>query len=355
MLSEAACREIREHLARSQKPVFYYDNDADGLCSFLLFARFLGRGEGVAIRSYPALDASYARKAQEAGADAVFILDKPVLDAGFVEALRQLAIPVIWIDHHETQGSAFPTDEPFFAYNPLHGRKKSSEPVTYWAQRVCRRADDLWIAVMGCIADHYLPDFADDFASRFPELWGIGIQEPFDAYYRTEIGTLARALNFGLKDSASNVVRLQHYLLACRTPCDVLAEVPENVAFRHIYTTLLARYHSLFMEAERCRQNKLLFFSYSGATSMSAELANELRYRFPQCVVAVAYVKGGVTNLSLRGARVSVVLERILPRLTSASGGGHEDAVGARIQSSELALFCTLLEHEIQGVGHGNA
>jgi len=171
MLSEAACKEIRELLEHSQKPLFYYDNDADGLCSFLLFARFLGRGEGVAIRSYPALDASYARKAQEAGADAVFILDKPVLDSKFLEALQRLSIPVVWIDHHEVQGSTFPSSAPFFAYNPLHGRKKSSEPVTYWAQRICKRPEDAWIAVMGCISDHHLPDFAVNVASQFPELW----------------------------------------------------------------------------------------------------------------------------------------------------------------------------------------
>lgn len=353
MLSAAACREIREHLARSQKPVFYYDNDADGLCSFLLFARFLGRGEGIAIRSYPALDASYARKAQEAGADAVFILDKPVLDSGFLEALRQLAIPVIWIDHHEAQGEAFPSGELFFAYNPLLGRKKSSEPVTYWAQRICERQEDAWIAVMGCIADHYLPDFARSVASEFPELWGSGIREPFDAYYRTELGRLARALNFGLKDSVNNVVHLQQYLMTCRAPADVLTEVPDNAAFRRIYEVLSARYHSLVAEAAKYRQDKLLFFSYGGATSMSADLANELGYRFPECTVAVAYVKGGVTNVSLRGASVKAVLERILPRLTSASGGGHNEAVGARIQSSELALFRALLEHEVMKEGNG--
>lgn len=72
---------------------------------------------------------------------------------------------------------------------------------------------------------------------------------------------------------------------------------------------------------------------------MSSELANELAYRLPDGYVAVAYTNAGITNVSLRGKSVKLILERILPTLTHATGGGHRDAVGARIMSSELALF----------------
>ena len=352
MLSESACQEIRDHLLRSQNPVFYYDNDADGLCSFLLFSRFLGRGKGVAVRSYPDLNASYARKAHELGADAVFILDKPLLDPAFIAALRELTIPIIWIDHHENTNNGLIEDEYFTIYNPLLGKPSSSEPVTYWAQHICNRSEDIWIAVMGCIADHYLPDFASVFAKQHPELWAQNIQKPFDAYYRTEIGNLARALNFGLKDSATHVVALQKYLLMCSAPSVVLADVPENASFRSLYERLSTRYRLLFEKAILCKKDALIFFSYGGATSMSSELSNELAYRSPGCFVAVAYTNAGVTNISLRGNNVKALLERILPSLTSAHGGGHQDAVGARIKSSELDTFYTILREEVT---HGRA
>ena len=347
MLSESKCKEIREHLEKSQNPVFYYDNDEDGLCSFLIFSRFLGRGKGIAVRSYPDLNVSYAQKARELGADAVFILDKPILDPEFLKALKELSLPVIWIDHHELQGESFEVDESFFSYNPLYGKPKSSEPVTYWAQKICRRKEDIWIAIMGCIADHYLPDFAEDFARQHPDLWGRNIIKPFDAYYRTEIGKLARALNFGLKDSTTNVVHLQNYLIKCSSPSEVLMDVPGNAQFRTTYGKLYSRYSSLLEQALLCKQGALVFFSYGGETSMSSQLSNELVYRFSDCVIGVAYTNAGITNISLRGDNVRDILIRILPKLSNATGGGHPNAVGARIQSADLLKFRELLLEEV--------
>ena len=78
MLTEKQIEEIKEHLEKAQNPIFYYDNDADGLCSYLLLRRYLGRGKGVVVRSFPELNKDYARKAQQLGSDYVFILDKPV-------------------------------------------------------------------------------------------------------------------------------------------------------------------------------------------------------------------------------------------------------------------------------------
>src|SRR3989344_1543802 len=92
---------------------------------------------------------------------------------------------------------------------------------------------------------------------------------------------------------------------------------------------------------------KMLFFVYGGEVSMSADIANELSYRHPEIFVVVAYMKGAILNLSLRGAGVKKMLEKILPKLENATGGGHADAVGARIRTSDLEKFKELLSKEI--------
>ena len=48
MLGKDKLEEIKEHLERARNPVFFYDNDADGLCSYVILRRALGRGYGVA-------------------------------------------------------------------------------------------------------------------------------------------------------------------------------------------------------------------------------------------------------------------------------------------------------------------
>ena len=105
MLTEKQISEIKEHLEKAQNPIFYYDNDCDGLCSFLLLRRFLDRGKGVAVRRFPDLDAQYAKKARELNADYVFILDKPTVEKGFFEEIERLNLPVVWIDHHDVPGN----------------------------------------------------------------------------------------------------------------------------------------------------------------------------------------------------------------------------------------------------------
>ena len=79
MLTEKQFEELREHLEKAQNPVFLYDNDADGFCSFVLLRRFIGRGKGVAVRTYPEIDIGYAKRAKELGADYIFVLDRPFL------------------------------------------------------------------------------------------------------------------------------------------------------------------------------------------------------------------------------------------------------------------------------------
>lgn len=347
MLVEEKVEEIKEHLERAQNPIFYYDNDADGLCSFLILRRYLGRGKGVAVRSFPDLNASYARKAQELNADYVFVLDKPVLSKEFVESVKELGLPLVWIDHHDVEGENYGNDyENFYVYNPAREGGKSDEPVTSLVYNLTKRKEDMWIAIIGCIADHYLPGFAEEFAERYPEFWG-NVNDPFDAYYKTEIGRIAIALNFGLKDSITHVVQLQNFLISCNSPNDVFQEVNSNYAFRKKYEYIKRKYDSFIEKAKNNVEGDFLFFEYSGDLSISSDIANELSYIYPDKYIVVAFKKGVVANISLRGKGVKRILEDVLKDFPDATGGGHEDAVGSRINVSELNRFKEALKARV--------
>jgi single-stranded DNA-specific DHH superfamily exonuclease len=349
MLTKKQLQEIREHLENAKNPIFYFDNDTDGLCSYILLRRYLGRGKGVAVRSFPGLDGGYARRALELGADYVFVLDKPVLSRGFVESIDQFGLPLVWIDHHDVPRDEFEKEfKNIFIYNPARnsGKDKSDEPVTYLCYGVTERKEDLWLAVVGCIADHFLPEFVGEFKEHYPDFWGE-VKEPFDAYYKTEIGRIAMALNFGLKDSVTHVVQLQNFLISCKNPNEVFAEGHSNYSFRKKYMDIKKKYDALLDKAKNLNNEKIVFFEYGGELSMSADLSNELYYKNPGKYVLVAYKKGEVSNISLRGKNVRKILEKVLKKIEG-SGGGHEDAVGARIKSSDLKKFREIFEEEIR-------
>lgn len=348
MITEKEIGGIREHLERAQNPIFYYDNDADGLCSFLLLRRAFGKGKGVAIRSYPELNRTYGKKASELKGDYVFVLDKPVISREFVEEIAKANLPLIWIDHHRVEqdwkAEEFNNVTLYNSYDDVLG---AGEPVTYVCYNVSGRKEDLWIAMMGCIADHFMPEFVPEFVERWGEFWGRNIKWPFDAYYRTEIGKIAQGLNFGLKDSTTHIVQMQNYLISCKGPEEVFLEAPENKSFRAKYHDIKKKYDALIEKAEREVGDKMIWFEYGGELSISADVSNELSYKYPDRVIVVAYRKGSLVNISMRGKGIRKVLNKIIGFFENASGGGHEDAVGARLRAEDLEKFKRVLEGEL--------
>jgi single-stranded DNA-specific DHH superfamily exonuclease len=342
MLSEKQLSEIRKHLEKAQKPVFFYDNDIDGLCSSVLLMRYIGRGKAVAVRTNPDLGPGYAKKAQELNADYIFVLDRHSLGKEFVEEVKGLQIPIIWIDHHDVEEVDFDYDN-IYVYNPTKAKtKKSSEPVTYLAYSVTRRKEDMWIAIMGCIGDHYMPSFSKEFSKDYWEYWIKGdLKDPFEALYKTEIGHFARALSYGLKDSVTHVIYLQNFLVKCKCPGDILLELESRSSFAKKYGEIKKKYDSLIQKAKDSvsENSKMVFFSYGGGLSISSEISNELSFLYPDYFIISAYRAGALSNLSIRGNNVREVLEKLLSGFENSSGGGHKNAVGARIMTDDLDRF----------------
>lgn len=341
MLTPSEIRLLQEHLERAQNPLFFFDNDPDGLCSFLLLRRFLGRGKGVAIKSFPTLDESYVRKVDELHSDYVFILDKPLVSDGFFSLLHERNIPVVWIDHHDVS-EVVPPEVCYV--NPCRLRK-SCVPVTALCYQLAGKKEDLWLAVVGAVADGFLPPYYDAFLKSFPE-WGIVTTDPFEVLYSSRIGELALLLNNGLKDTTTNVVRMTKFLCGVRTPAEVMEEHAQNYSLHRRSQFLASKYERILEKAKRAAKasSSLVFFRYSGDISVSGELANQLKYLFPAKYICVAYVRGAKANLSLRGSGIRDIFLKALDGFSGASGGGHADAVGGQMQSSDLDSLKERLE-----------
>jgi single-stranded DNA-specific DHH superfamily exonuclease len=340
MLSEKQISEIKDWLNRAQNPVFFFDNDVDGLASFLLLQRFIGRGKGVAIRSFPELNKSYARKINELKPDVIFIVDKPLVDPEFFEDARTKNIPVVWIDHHPLQ--KVPEDVSY--YNPLQGDKPTNEPVSYWCYKIA--GQDLWISFAGCISDWFYPDFAEEFRKKYPDLIE-DYKKADEILFETKIGRLVNILNFALKDSTSNVVKMTKSLEKAKDPYEIFSDEK----YAHItsrYEHINKKFGDVFEKAEKIAEKakKLVFFKYSGEIKFSSELANRLMYKNPGKIIAVAMISGEKVNISFRGKKVRDYIEKALEKIDG-RGGGHEMAAAATIQKDDLERFIDAIEEQI--------
>lgn len=337
MLTQKQVKEIREHLNNSQNPLFLFDNDADGLCSFLLLQRFLGRGKGIPVKSYPSMNKDYLRRAKELNADYIFILDKPLVEEDFFEEAAKINIPIVWIDHHETQNKI-----PDFVhyYNPLFNKEKSNEPVTNLCYQISGRKEDLWIEIIGCISDKFLPGDYFIFKKKFPEL-AADSSKPFDIFYKSEIGKITKILGFALKDRITNVVKMLKFLIKAKSPYDILNEKTENHTIHKRFSEIDKKYSRLLEKAKKIAENskKILFFQYGGDLSISSELSNELSYVFPDKIIIVVRINGATASFSARGKKVRDIILKCIENIPNSRGGGHEDAVGGQMKTENIENF----------------
>ena len=337
MLTEQQIKKIKEHLEKSQNPIFFFDNDPDGLCSFLLLKRHFEKGKGVPIKSSPNLSKEYFRKVQELKADYIFILDKPSVSKEFFEEAQKINIPIVWIDHHPIELKI-----PDFVdyYNPLQSDEKTNEPVTALCYQITKNKRDLWVAVVGCISDRYTPEFYQDFKKENPDL-SIESKDASEIYYTSPIGNITKILEFGLKDKTTNVIKMIKYLTKIKTPNEIIEENKENCIMHKRYREINKKYEKILEKAKKQKGEKLIFFKYSGNMSISSELSSELQFLYPEKIIFVAYLDNSKkkVNLSGRGEKVREITIKALENLEDATGGGHEKAVGAKIKIEDIDKF----------------
>lgn len=345
MLSDKEINSIKEHLERAQNPLFFFDNDNDGLASFLLLRRYIDRGKGIAIKSFPDLDSSYYRRVRELNPDYVFILDKPSVSTDFLEKVKRDNIPIVWIDHHQVEK---PTDDKIHYYNPYY-TDGNCEPVSYLSYKITKKKSDIWLAIIGCVSDCFLPDFYNEFIEKYPELSIKDPKSAFQILYDTEIGHIARMLDFGLKNTTTQVVNMLKFLMYTKNPIDILQENLKTKQIHKRYSEINSRYQKLMEKARNDAKEKLVYFQYGGNLSLSANLANQLNYEHPKKVIVVVYLKSDVANISLRGpGNILKLTKEAIKNIDGATGGGHVQATGAKMSVSDLPKFKESIEKLVE-------
>jgi len=340
MLTEKQYQQIKDELDNCQNPIFFFDDDPDGLCAFLLMYRYKKEGHGFVVKTHPKLDARSAPKIEEYDADKVFVLDVANLEQDFIDASK---VPVIWIDHHG------PTERDNVKYfNPRLNDKNANIPTTYLCYKVVQQ--DLWIAMTGCIADYYMPDFFDEFKEKYPDLVNdkktVG-----DLYFDSKIGTLIKVLSFCLKGKTGDVLKCMKILTRIKSPYEILNQ--ESAKGKFIfqrYEKINKLYDSLLDDAVKAEgKEKLLVFTYAhDKMSFTGDISNELLYKFPDKVIIVGRKKDEDVRMSIRSRNILIppILEKSLAGLEG-YGGGHEYACGANIKQIDFKEFIKRMEENI--------
>ena len=113
--------ELKKELS-ADKPLYLFDDDPDGLCSFLQLYRHIKGGKGIIVKRTPRITEDFVRKVEEYGPDKIFVLDIVMIDQEFIDKVKT---PIVWIDHHEPQER-----ENIMYYNPRVKEKGNNIPTS---------------------------------------------------------------------------------------------------------------------------------------------------------------------------------------------------------------------------------
>lgn len=341
-LTEEQLSQIKKELDNCRNPLYFFHDDPDGLCSFLLLYRYKKEGNGIIVkRATPAVDEQFVSKVGEYNPDKIFILDIAVVEQGFVDAVN---VPVIWIDHHEPIKL-----EKVKIFNPRISDRNDGTPVTYICYRVVKQ--DLWIAAVGCIGDWFLPDFLDEFRQGYPNMVKLDLKEPGDILFNTKLGTLTKIFSFILKGKTSDVKKCYKVLTRIEDPYEILEQKTSQGNF--IYKKFLKinkQYQEIIEDAKKhVKKDKILTYIYSeNKMSFSGDLANELLYKYPTKLIIVGREKQDEIKMSLRYYKpISQALKKAMKKVEG-YGGGHEYACGANVKTKDFKRFVKAIGKELE-------
>lgn len=336
MISEDKLREIKRYLDESENPLFFFDDDNDGMCSYLLLKKYLGKGKGICVRGNPILSSEFLRYVDENMPDKIFVLDKPIIDEEFIDRVN---VPIVWIDHHTPIKR-----EKVKYYNPRVENEKDSRSVVYWVQKITNMKEDLWIAGVGCISDCMIPDFFDELKKEYPDLFD-GDQNAKEILYETKFGELCRIMSFLLKGKVSIVNNSVNLLAKIKDPYELLNQSTKEAKLLAKRTEPIKKeYGNLLKNALKPGikgKEKLLLFKYRAHRySLTSELANELIYKNPDKIVIVAREKDDRIKMAIRSTKVDLrpIVEKALVG-ADGYGGGHEFACASNINIDDFDRF----------------
>src|SRR3989344_4255634 len=324
-------KEIREMIEKSQNPLVFFDDDPDGLCSFLLLEKKYKKIKGVVLKNSPAVDESYITKVRQYCPDLILVLDKPMISEEFIEKVH---VPLIWIDHHSPDG--FKGGVNYF--NPRVKDDKDNRPVTYWCYKITN--ENLWIAMIGIVGDWHLSLYST-FKKKFKDMVPKRqIKNPPEVLFDTNLGKLVRIFSFILKGRTKEVYNYINLLLKVKGPEEILFKKSE--AGKKIYDR--------YAEINEIKDFKFILFTYSHKKySFTTDMFNELVYKYPDSVVLIAREQNDEYKGSIRSTNLVLppILSKALKGLEG-QGGGHDHACGLHIKKRDFIKFKNRIERQIK-------
>jgi hypothetical protein len=340
MIPDNKIAEFRKAFVESARPLIFFDDDPDGLCSFLQFYKLNPEAKGVIYKAAGPLGETFLKKIEEHQPDRVFILDISNVTQEFLDKAGE----VYWLDHH------LPVDRRGVKYyNPMiESKGKDNRPISYWAYRITQKS--LWLAMVGCIGDWFIPeDLRKEFEEQHPELLPADIKKPEDALFRSDAGKLARIFSFVLKGTTRDAMINVKILSRMDEPYEILEQSSSQGRFIWKKYSKVDRLYQEIKKSIRIEDDNLILYLYDEhQMALTSDLSNEILYEHPDKFIIIGRERNGEVKCSLRSSKYKVlqILQKALKNING-YGGGHMHACGANVKKEDFEEFIENIKKQL--------
>ncbi len=327
----------------AKRPLIFYDDDADGLCSYLLCLRARG-GEGIGARAQHTVPLEMGlRKIEENAPDLVVILDCATVDTQFLD---RCPVPILWLDHHEPQKAKHAQ---LTYLNPRLSDDTDNRSTTHWVWHALGREEDLWIAGIGSISDWQLTDVAHAFWNKYPDILQPVETPPQAMFGAHPFAELLRIVQFNLKGDSTDVRTSTKIFTRIESPHELLQHsTPRAKLLYKRYQIVDKEYQKLLRQARAgvVEGSKVLYALFSQVEiSLLSEVSNCMLYEHPDKLIFLARAHNGDVKLSLRGEHwdIAAAVKAAMQEGIRGNAGGHMHACGGNIKGEDFPRFKALV------------
>lgn len=356
-------KKIRETIEKSERPLYFFHDDPDGLCSFLCFRKYFNVGYGVTVKSKPVVNDRFYNKIEEYSPDCVITLDLAIVEQDFIDFCKARNIKIIIIDHHALRDiTGFD-----IYYNPKFFRKTDNTANAALSYYILEENEDLlWIATVGTVADWQKPTFYKKIKEMAPDLLipydvsnkchphietNYSKLSPEYLLYNTNIGYLTRLFSFALKGRTSNFKKSIAALIRIKSYKELLEKSTGSAKFiAKSYDNYFDSYCSILTKAlnsAKDQNSKVIIFTYENKDSFTGELSNHLYYFFKDKFIMVGRFKDDEYRMSARFRGNALKILTAALKGLNGSGGGHKHSCGFSIHKNDFDEFIKRIESMI--------
>ena len=282
MITKKEIEKFRAYLKKSENPLIFYDDDPDGLCSYLILKKYIQKGKGAVLKTTSTLDLKMYHKITEYSPDLVIILDIPIVTQEFINKVN---VPILWLDHHpplKRKGVHY--------FNPKDKKEGEGLPTTYLMYKIAEEKE-LFLGTLGSISDWHVPEYAKEFSEKYPNILPKNMNSPPEIVFDSKLGNLIRIFALILKNSTSQVNRAANLLLKIEDPNELLEEkTPQAKYILKSIQKQAKEYEKIMQEIDKQEPTKEKLHIVEAPKTTNAYTAivsNYLIYKYPKKVIMV--------------------------------------------------------------------